>query len=509
MGAYNRATLESVHTFPPAPQTISPDVLNLIQGLQRQIAELQMGAYNRATFERHQQQMPPHQDIRQYNGNGGYLTPMPPQNADHHVAFEQMRLNDEEQNVRTDLRRPLQSMTSGPPPMDPRMRNQVPNPPPLIHLPRGREAQVHRIIIDRSFMEPGQSGVPPPTHIGHPNQPHGGQYPGRPQNHPGHPTQIPPMDAHNRAALERHQQQMPPHQDMRQYSGNVGYPTPMPPQNADLHVAFEQMRLNDQQQNMRTDLRRPLQSMTSGPPPMDPRMRNQVPNPPPFIPPPHGLEAQSNGIIIDRPPPGIQFPPPGFAQELPPLELLQRQGMSPQFQPQPQPIPLTHGGQLVPLRPSASPYPIRASIDATMNTNAMGPWIPQRTTMNVPPKLIRRPYGFPEFPEMYPTMEGDLRVLIHAYQSGMMSVDPKQIIDIFVQRSPGEMLALRNRFREKTRTNWDDMIIHHLKFRGESKHAILAFMGLALGSLPFDLYLLNNVSLFLYIVLIIGERVPS
>jgi hypothetical protein len=106
--------------------------------------------------------------------------------------------------------------------------------------------------------------------------------------------------------------------------------------------------------------------------------------------------------------------------------------------------------------------------------------------------IVDRTYGYPEYPKPYPQMPTDVNTLVNCYHGAMSGMDSKYLIDILAQRSPSEMVALRHAFRQETGgTNIDLALMRYLdEYEQEEK---LAFLGLALGNILFDVYIIENV----------------
>jgi hypothetical protein len=187
--------------------------------------------------------------------------------------------------------------------------------------------------------------------------------------------------------------------------------------------------------------------------------------------------------------------------------------MSPQFMPREMPGPFVRQNMAV-----GSPFPTFGEVPMGPHRMSvsrhpegfmpMTPYSPMMPALAIGPGLEEgfvqfdesaslRPYGYSIVPEMYPGVEVDLDILVQAYQTGLRSTDPKHIIDILAQRTPREMVGLRARFRDITGDTFDLTLTRYLNAAGAKQHTILAFVGLSLGNMPFDIYLLANVLSYL------------
>lgn len=215
----------------------------------------------------------------------------------------------------------------------------------------------------------------------------------------------------------------------------------------------------------------------AGPPPQFQRERAFPPSPPIHLahpgalggPPALGLDPREGPVrVIADPTPGV--PPFAARDPLPVRDMV----MSPR-----------PGHRMLLSPPDANPFPPMA---IQRDPQWAAPPRPEYMMMS-----FERTYGYPEFEKPYPSMAQDIQVFIQGYSNQMENVDPKHLIDILAQRTPAEMAAFRRAFRDQVGTNIDYVLATTVLY--ESTPEIkLPYLGLALGNINFDIYLIENVN---------------
>ena len=139
----------------------------------------------------------------------------------------------------------------------------------------------------------------------------------------------------------------------------------------------------------------------------------------------------------------------------------------------------------------------------------LGPLVHHPTGAVVDSYQFQRPYsyvsGYQPGGPVYPLMGNDLAVLRTLLTSNIRSTDMKPFIDVLARRSPFEIEALTNNFRTMTGGMELSLAVSTMLDATSQKQSVkYAFTGLVLGPVLFDLWLLQQVHIFISRRLIAG-----
>lgn len=162
---------------------------------------------------------------------------------------------------------------------------------------------------------------------------------------------------------------------------------------------------------------------------------------------------------------------------------LQRRRMAP---------PLSQNGLVGPLIPQRG---IRAGNPFGMVPAVPGPQMLPNAAYNPVDPELELPYSYTYTQSLianYPDMATDLAILATVLQR--IDGDLREYMTVLIDRSPVEVDALRREFRNMSRgTDLHMAFKNMLEARSETKSGQTAFMGLVLGPVLYDLWILQGV----------------